>query len=397
MTKVITKEFLMERRTFLKWSAAAAVAGSVIDIDAALAAGECKAVGDISSAASSVLTKTPSNAGKELLYWIDGPMNTGLPGYNAAAGLQTLQTRARLSCTMNMLHTAASFVESVSLVEDQAGSKTLIAQTFYGPSAGTITGRAPYTVFENLELDYNKIYQILYVKNVGGMITVYQHTIENPEPSRFDYKHAPGELSQQAESFMPDLVGELRESNRYRFTSDRTKTGYVTTPFGTTRPGHHARAHIKNIVTSGDNKGDFEIEIDFMHGDSSDAHYMRYFLVLDPVGRVLGGVRRIHGDGLDAQNMRKVLVKRGFHTPKHSTSPATLEKKYEYDGKEYLELHGKRITGTEENPTSVDINSLTDKQKELYINSLSILDCPFISIYTDDRHHAIARFSIRLR
>lgn len=397
MTKVITKEFLMERRTFLKWSAAAAVAGSVIDIDAAFAAGECKAVGDISSAADSVLAKTPSIAGKELLYWIDGPMNTGLPGYNAAAGLQT---RARLSCTMNLLHTAASFIESVLLVEDPAGSKTLIAQTFYGPSAGTITGRAPYTVFENLELDYTKSYQILYVKNVGGMITVFQHTIVNPEPSRFDYKHAPGELAQQAESFMPDLVGELRDSNRYHFTPDPTKTadktGYVTTPFGTTQAGHHARAHIKNIVTSGDNKGDFEIEIDFMHGDGDDAHYMRYFLVLDPVGRVLGGVRRIHGDGVTG----KVLVKRGFHTPRHSDlekSPASLLEKYNYNGKSYLELHGKRITTATNPPSLVDIQKLDAAQRTLYINSLSILDCPFISIYTDDRHHAIARFSIRLR
>jgi hypothetical protein len=389
MTKVITKEFLMERRTFLKWSAAAAVAGSVIDIDAAFAAGECKAVGDISSAASSVLAKMPSNAGKELLYWIDGPMNTGLPGYSGG-----LQTRARLSCTMNMLHTAASFIESVLLVEDPAGSKTLIAQTFYGPSAGTTTGRAPYTVFENLELDYTKNYQILYVKNVGGMITVYQHTIEKPEPSRFDYKHAPGELAQQAESFMPDLVEELRDSNRYHFTSDPTKTGYVTTPIGTTQAGHHARAHIKNIVTSGDNKGDFEIEINFMHGDGDDAHYMRYFLVLDPVGRVLGGVRRIHGDGVTG----KVLVKRGFHTPRHGSSLASLGEKYKDDNKvSYLELHGKRITTATNSPSLVDIQLLNAAQRIQYINSLSILDCPFISIYTDDRHHAIARFSIRLR
>jgi hypothetical protein len=295
---------------------------------------------------------------------------------------------------MNLLHTAASFIESVSLVEDPAGSKTLIAQTFYGPSAGTITGRAPYTVFENLELDYAKSYQILYVKNVGGMITVYQHTIVNPEPSRFDYKHAPGSEQEQVESFMPDLVGELRVSNRYHFKADNTKTGYVTTPFGTTQGGHHAKAHIKNIVTSGANKGDFEIEIDFMHDDIDDAHYMRYFLVLDPVGRVLGGVRRIHGDGVKS----KVLVKRGFHTPKHSTSPASLGEKYKDDNKvSYLELHGQRITTAENRLSLVDIQLLNAAQKIQYIDSLSILDCPFISIYTDDRHHAIARFSIRLR
>ena len=346
-------------------------------------------MGDISSAASSVLSKPTLNAGKELLYWIDGPMNAGLPGYSGG-----LQTRARLSCTMNMLHTAASFIESVSLVEDPAGSKTLIAQTFYGPSAGTTKGRAPYTVFENLDLDYSKNYQILYVKNVGGMITVYQHTIVQPEPSRFDYNHA---LGDQAESFMPDLVGELRKTNLYHFKDKATKkTGYVTTPFGATNEGPHtARAHIKKIETSGPNKGDFEIEIDFMHDDSdSDAHYMRYFLVLDPVGRVLGGVRRIHGDGVKS----KVLVKRGFHTPKHSTSPASLGEKYKDDNKvSYLELHGQRITTAENRLSLVDIQLLNAAQKIQYIDSLSILDCPFISIYTDDRHHAIARFSIRLR
>ena len=196
---------------------------------------------------------------------------------------------------------------------------------------------------------------------------------------------------------MPDLVDELRDSNRYHFKDDDKKTGYVTTPFGATNQGPHtARAHIKKIETSGPNKGDFKIEIDFMHVDGDEAHYMRYFLVLDPVGRVLGGVRRIHGDGVTG----KVLVMRGFHTPRHSDpekSPTSLVKKYEYDKKEYLELHGKRITKATNPPSLVAINSLTDKQRELYISSLSILDCPFISIYTDDRHHAIARFSIRLR
>ena len=127
---------------------------------------------------------------------------------------------------------------------------------------------------------------------------------------------------------------------------------------------------------------------------------MRYFLVLDPVGRVLGGVRRIHGDTITIDpktgerilGPHKVLVKRGFHTPKHATNSPGLEvlpERYkDYDGKSYLELHDGPLPKNKK---------LDPEKKKLYINSLSILDCPFISIYTDDRFHAIARFSIRLR
>jgi hypothetical protein len=48
-------------------------------------------------------------------------------------------------------------------------------------------------------------------------------------------------------------------------------------------------------------------------------------------------------------------------------------------------------------PALISIQALSPAQEANYIGSLSILDCPHINIYTDDRFHAVARASIKLR
>lgn len=398
------KAFVMERRTFLKLSAAAALAGTVMDYDTAAAEGMCLLLTEIGQAsASAAFPAAVNSAGKELLYWIDGPMNAGLPGYSGSLG--GLETRARLSCTMVVPHNALSYVESVSLVE----SDRIISQIFYGPNVSSITGMAPYTVFEDLDLDINKQYKIVYVIASGnGEVTAYVHVISNPEPSRFDYLHLSHLNGAERQlHYLRYIAMELSATNAYHFSNNDAKNGYVTTPYGQTSGGPHTcRARILKIEPLGAKdsannliEGNFEIEFDLMHADtSSEAHYMRYFLVLDPVGRILGGVRRLHGDGVT----RKVLVKRGFHTPLYmnqSAGPsANIAEVYRDSyGKGYGRLHGS-VQSDRLNPSiRQQIQPLTASEVQQHIKSLNILDCPFVSLYVDDRFHSISKSCIRLR
>lgn len=407
MPNVVGKQYTMERRTFLKLSAAAAAAGVVIDFEAAAVSGECKEVKDLTSESEAPLGLNANAAGKELLYWIDGPMNSGLPDYSTAEGLLT---RARLSLTMVTRHNETDgWVESVSLTDDQ---NKIIAQNFYGSSVGTVTGNAPYTVFENLDLDTTKQYNVIYVKSDKlGNRTAFVHTIKNPEASRFDYNHFSYMTKKEREEhYLPDLAEELEGTNQYYFGNDATKSGYITTPYGQTQGGHHCVAHVVKIEgidaknSEGDNiQGDFKIKVKFMHRDLRETHYMRYFLVLDPVGRILGGVRRLHGDNFIGD---EVEVQRGFHTPlkkdansdRNVVAPSIgIKPVYEDDkGNQYGRLHGTILTGRQTaDPREID--ELSNEEIKRYITSMSILDCPFVTIYTDDKYHAIARCCLRLR
>jgi len=400
MPKVVGKQYTIERRTFLKLSAAAAAAGVVIDFEAAAADGACKEVSEVVKESGAPLGMMAGTAGKELLYWIDGPMNTGLPTYPST---NVLMTRARLALTMPIDHNKAlGWIESVTLAE----GNSIIAQNFYGSSSGTVTGKAPYTVFENLDLDFKKEYKVIYVKSDSAEnLTAYVHVIKNPEPSRFDYNHIVAYMTPEDRDshYLPALAKELEASNQYHFSADDSKNGYVTTPYGVTNAGSHTcRARILSIdgegAKDGSNnniQGNFDIEVEFMHGDTGDSsHYMRYFLVLDPVGRILGGVRRIHGDGVSG----KVLVKRGFHTPLHPSQSSGITEVYkDANGKPYGRLHGTiQVDRNDATKTEV-IKALDAAQVKQYITSMNILDCPFVTIYTDDRFHAIARCCLRLR
>jgi len=411
MPNVVGKQYTMERRTFLKLSAAAAAAGVVVDFEAAAAEEVCKEVKDVESVSGEPLKLAAEKPDRRLLYWIDGPMNTGLPGYDDVKPEDQLLTRARLSVTMTIPHNDKGWLESVTLAE----GSTVIAQNFYGKSAGTVTGNAPYTVFENLDLDATKDYKVIYVhSDKDEKLTAYVHTISKPEPSRFDYKHLSYmSLADRNSQLLPDLAQELEATNQYHFQVSDAKNGYITTPYGVTQGGPHTcRAKIVKIEGLGAKdgpkniEGDFQIEVEFMHGGEDDAHYMRYFLVLDPVGRILGGVRRhtpvpkdgkYVGDGLDVAGKRKVLVKRGFHTPLHPLLSAGIDTLYTYNGDNYGRLHGKIQIDRKDVTETEDIKALDDKKIAQYITSMNILDCPFVTIYTDDRFHAIARYCLRLR
>lgn len=438
-SEVTSKEFRMDRRQLLKWTAAAVAAGKFMNINEALAAGECTQIGNLSDLTKGLegvtkVTPTPGSvAAKSFLYWIDGPMNASLNGFGSG---QT--TRARLSCTMHLPQTSSSFIETVILTDS---SYNIIAQQFYNADSRLPVGNyAPYAIFENLPLVKSNTYKVIFIQNNGASSVVFEHEIKDPQPSRFDYAHLSADA--RAEHILSILSSELNAlasssamdglppSVNYRFANfttgdaDETPgTGFVTTPFGTWQTGPHtARARVQKIDQS---SGDFEILVEFMHSDpQTDAHYMRYFLVLDPVGRVLGAVRRIKGGDSYSTAVQSILVRKGFFTPINKTIYNSLpaDEKLRCHGHNrntgalvtnqadlmnanveiYARLHVRHNDAHTALDTTVGTNGFwlpADAADAKYkqLNAVNIINCPHIQILTDDKLHALARCSMRLR
>ena len=441
-SEVSSRAFQMDRRQLMKLTAAAVLAGKFINMDEAAAAEACTAIGKLSDLSEGLKdvpkknSKMDESFGEDFLYWIDGPMNKALDGYTG-----DLVTRARLSCTMHLPHGPSSFIETVILTDAE---DKIIAQQYFDPSSKLIGGWAPYVVFENLDLDKSKSLKVLFIQNNNDKAAVvFEHEIKDPQPSRFDYAH----LHTRAKN--KHILGFLHEelnaqsgasSVNYRFqyfpagVTGKTKadtetagSGFITTPFGTWFNGPHtARAKISNINKE---SGDFEIVVDLMHGDTrksadkeGDYHYMRYFMVLDPVGRVLGAVRRMYeGDDMYNGNAGKVIVRKGFWTPIKKTMFGSL------DAGDKSRCYGQSTT--DEVVANANINASDSNLKSIYaplhtvrtsdgkidksngfffpadpmniqniqLNSVNILNCPHIQIVTDDKYHALARCSLRLR
>ncbi len=350
-----TKElFACDRRDFLKWSALTGSAMMMLDLDEMHASGVADAI-DITKPA-------PDNAvsaSNELLYWIDGPFGTQF-----GAGYENGLDKIKMAVHVDLPHKSDEFVEGVVVTDDTR--KIIAAQRFH-PNQATYNGRAPYAIFENINLSYNKDYYVYYVKKIGTDSYVYRYKIDkkNVRNSLLDYSHLPAEAraTQIAESFQLDMNG-----NNNHFFQDRQGKfgegdglgqGWVTTCYGhfAPVPTHTVRSKMRFLDPA---NRTFSVDIGRMHGDSDGAHYMRYFVVTDPVGRVLGGLRRDY----DASNTNG----EAFYTVTNT-------------------LQGGALGGVFKGP--LNGNYAPDK--------LNIADCPYVKIYTEDIRDAIAVITLRLR
>ncbi len=206
-----------------------------------------------------------------------------------------------------------------------------------------LDGHVPYVRFENLELDHTKDYYCVYTVRSGSTLKLYTAKIEKPETSRLNTTWLPQTMRNDFKNF---LVG-----------GENQTPGLLTTQFQfytlNGLAAHTARGRVTEMASDGKS---FKVNIDFMHGDAAADHYMRYFIVMDPVGRLLGVVKRAQmGDAA-----------------------------------------GGAVVGQ-----TVNVTPITDKQKEdMGIPDLqvaNIADCPYIQFYTEDSYDAIARNMIRLR
>lgn len=272
-----------------------------------------------------------TQAGALLQFWIDG----------LHFGARTdVKSRANITLFMNLTQTAISHVESVVLMDP---AKRTIGSRFFDQSMKMRDGRVPYVRFENVELDATKTYYCVYTVRSGSTVKLYTAEIKNPEVSRLNTTWLPEKMRNDFKTF---LVGSKVNPTE----------GLITTQFqfntlnGLTN--HCARGRVSEMASNGST---FKINIDFMHADSGPTHYMRYFIVMDPVGRLLGFHKREPGDPTN-------------------------------NG-------GGNLTW---NVTAIDA-ALKAEYDVADIQIGNIADCPYVQFYTEDSYDAIARNMIRLR
>jgi hypothetical protein len=343
-------------------------------------------------------------------YFLQDPVGTGtktdlktsvggtLKSYSGFSDAEKAQyrilTKARIAIHCEFEQTPANFVESVILSDE---NKKVIALQKFTSADFIMNGdqrRTPYVVFDRLSLQEGKPLFVTYVRRIGDLGKVFQYKIEGASagPSRLDFAHldqlAKNNLSR---SFLSTILGGLpdatvtsgsqRGSHSYlaftgmplSSTPDLTTLtpafpfngsgGYIANAYYNQRPVplHSVRAKVHEIKAN----GDFRIEIEKMHGDANAAHYMRYFLVMDPVGRILGGLSRSF-DGADNTVYQTVTG----NTP--STGAGS------YVVKNGL-LEGAR------------------NQDQFKLTKYQITDMPYVNIVTEDILDAIGKISIRLR
>jgi len=312
----------MDRRQLLRMTGTMgiAVGASYVVGDELYAAGNCDKIVVENG------TVDATQAAAQLQYWIDG----------LHFGQRTaLASRANLTLWMDLKQTADTYVESVVLMDP---NKKTMAARYFDASMKMLDGRVPYVTFDNMTLDYTKTYYIVYTVRSGSRAKLYSAQITNPETSRLNTTFLPQKLRDDFKTFLfqtannptPGLI-----TNQFQFY---TKNGLAA---------HTARGRVKTMASDGSS---FAVNIDFMHGDLDAQHYMRYFIVMDPVGRILGFKKRAFGD------------------PESG---------------------------------NLDVSKVSDQQVADYAipaaQIANIADCPYVQIYTEDSYDAIARNVIRFR
>lgn len=318
------RKFTMDRRQFIKMTGAFGLASPLLSFDQLLAADKCEwVIPEIKKTAKDVQPGV-------LQYWIDG-LHLGTRS--------DIKSRANVAVFMDLKQTDTSFVEAVLLV---GPDKNTLGARYFDATMKMKDGHVPYVIFDNITLDATKTYSVIFTVREGSNVHLYTGAIDKPEISRLNTAFLPQQMRDDFKTF---LVGN---------TANPTP-GLITTPFQYyTQNGlsaHCARGRFLDIQAN----GSFQINIDFMHGDVKAEHYMRYFLVMDPVGRLLG------------------FHKRSFGDPNNNGNGAN--------------------TWT--------LSAITETQKTQFnippLQVADIRDCPYVMIYTEDSFDAIARSSIRLR
>jgi hypothetical protein len=269
---------------------------------------------------------------KQLYFWIDG-VHLG--------SRSDLSSRSNITVYMDIEQRANSYVEAVILADEM---DKVMGAFYFDASMRMRNGRPPYVSFENVELDPTKDYQCHYVVKEGANSKIYSAPISKPTRSRLDVTWLPTPIKNDFANF---LVG-----------GNNTTPGLITTPFQFyTRNGlaaHCARGRMTEIQSD----GRFVCNIDFMHADSGPGHYMRYFIVLDPVGRLLG------------------YIKRGSSGENGQTNGAM----------NVTEMTSEQLQALQAADPNFKAEYVAD-----------IRDCPYVQIYTEDSFDALARSVLRFR
>jgi len=248
--------------------------------------------------------------------------------------------------------TLASYVESVALIDSTTGSP--LAIKYFRASDKTSTGKAPYVIFENISLKYAGRYLVIYTVRSGEKILVHTYELAKATRSTFANPQVRVPL---------DVKSKIRESGAMEAFLKDTQPDYVgtiTSPYIYYTKNGLATHAAKSVIESITSDGKFTIAINGMHSDVNIGHFMRYFIVADPVGRLLG------------------LIERTFTAS--GSVPVQRVKELSSDT---------ALIDTLKNAVPDDTWSAAD--------IANINDCPYVQIITEDKFDAVARQVVRLR
>ncbi len=285
--------------------------------------------------------------GTGLQFWLDG---LHFEGGSSGSNIISNATLAIFSSDHTM--TLQSYVESVALIDSVSG--TPLAMKYFRASDKTSTGKAPYIIFENLNLKYAGRYLVIYTVRSGEKIMV--HTYDLAKATRSTFANAQVRVPL-------DLKNKMRESGGMEAFLKDTQLDYVgtiTSPYIYYTKNDLSTHAATSVIESISNDGKFTIAINGMHADVNAGHFMRYFIVADPVGRLLG------------------LVERTFV----ASGPVPVQ----------------RVTELSSNKALMDtLKAAVPGDTWSAADIANINDCPYVQIITDDKFDAIARQVVRLR
>ena len=316
----------VDRRRFLAACGATVGFGLALNgFDQLFAIGDCQAISMDVSASGVINGGAISNL---LSYWIDG-IHLGEPGDSGATS--DLPSRANLSVFINKAQTTGEFVESVVLTRTD---NTILAANYYDANSKTISGKLPYVIFENIEFISASSYYIYTMVRRGTYLDIYRYELDYPRRSRLNASFLPTKMLDDFAQFVGDNKGLV--TSPWEFYTQNTLSLHTA----------------RGIVNSLNSDGTFRFDVELMHADASTAHYMRYFIITDPVGRLLG------------------LTKRNYLDPLTQTSTLT--------GNPYMPVTA--ISDKDLISFAIDRSSTAD-----------IRDCPYVQIFTEDVFDALAR------
>ena len=326
--KLNSKIFTFDRRQFLKATGVYGV-GATFLAKGVPAFGQsvpdqCKAVETNLETGEKVL-----NPAAKLQYFVDGLHFNDRTNINS---------RANVSLFIEEQQTPERYVERVVLT-DMVGN-TLGVQYFDAEDKMS-QGFVPYVIFENIRIAYDQVYKLYYQVRKGEEVELYYSEIQNVRRSLFNGSSLPKQV--------------VDDFKIFRGNNDGLFTTAFEFQLGVNPQLHSAKGTIRAIGAA----NDFSIDVELMHGDANAAHFMRYFIVADPVGRILGMQRRNLGDPVSTNV-----------APFGGAGAMTV-----------TAMNDAQAVGMGIRPEDV----------------AKINDCPYIQIYTEDVQDALARSSIRLR
>lgn len=357
----------ISRRDLFLLASASAATGLMLDFDTLYAQGACDKVDDSADLAKGGAFN-PLSFGAlaaPLYYWIDGTL-----GSFESSSIK----RARIAAYLDINVGPLSWVDAVLLTD---GSNHIIAAQRFSQSDVSVNGKTPYVIFENIALaDQSTTYLYFFVRTdkAADKVTVYKHELspEKLNVSRLDYKH----LEPTGNPMLAPLPGvpknfrlEMLASHGHQFVNDTSQRGALSSPlhgFAFPSFSHPVRSTVVDLSNN-----NFEIHAFPMHNEQSAVHFMRTIAVLDPVGRVLGMLRREFNSALNGALLetQQIVVRKGLQVQETVANSGTLANHFSQEEKDYYDKTG----------------------------APSILDCPYVHIIIDDVAEALGKATIRLR